>query len=175
MAPRTETAKSTRPQPAKAKSARPSSKTIDAIALLKADHRTVESLFEQFESARKPERKQQIVQKICMELTIHAELEESSFYPMVRDALPKEDDLLNEAEVEHASVKWLIAQLEAENPEDELYDAKVMVLKEYVQHHVKEEEKEMFPKIRKSALDTHELGQVLQEVKMKLQADITTH
>jgi hemerythrin superfamily protein len=148
---------------------------MDALALLKADHRTVEELFEEFESARKPERKQMIVQTICNELTIHAKLEESAFYPPVREALPKDEDLLDEAQVEHNSLKWLIAQLEGVEPGSELYDAKVTVLKEYVQHHVKEEEKEMFPKVRKSSLDTKELGKTLQAVKQKLQAETERH
>ncbi|HEY6130511.1 MAG TPA: hemerythrin domain-containing protein [Halioglobus sp.] len=173
MATRTQTTtKSTKPLPRSAPRQRNKG---DALELLKADHRKVEKLFAEFESARKTERKQQIIETICTELTMHAALEESTFYPAVREALPDEDDLLDEAAVEHASLKWLIGQLEAEDLEDELYDAKVMVLKEYVKHHVKEEEKEMFPKIRKSALDTKELGQVLQTVKQDLQAEVTTH
>jgi hemerythrin superfamily protein len=152
--------------------AAPGEKAKDAIALLKEDHRRVEDLFDQFESARKPERKQLLVQSICEELTIHAALEESEFYPAVREALKKEQDLMDEAEVEHASLKWLIAQLESETPESEHYEAKVTVLKEYVQHHVKEEEKQMFPKVRKSSLDTAALGQTLQAAKQNLQATL---
>ena len=139
------------------------------------DHRRVEELFDQFETARKPERKQEIVQNICMELTVHAELEESAFYPAVREALGREEDLLDEAVVEHSSLKWLIGQLEGEKPSSELYDAKVTVLKEYVQHHVKEEERQMFPKVRKSSLDTAELGQTLQAVKEELQQKLMPH
>ena len=147
-------------------------KTADALALLKADHRTVEALFEEFESARKPERKLSIVQSICDELTVHAELEETKFYPAVREALKRDEDLIDEAEVEHASLKWLISQLRSARPDSDHFEARVTVLKEYVQHHVKEEEKSMFPKIRKSSLDTSALGVVLQEAKEKIQAKL---
>jgi hemerythrin superfamily protein len=92
-----------------------------------------------------------------MELTVHAQLEEEIFYPAAREAL-EEQDLLDEAEVEHASAKELIAQLESTKPGAELYDAKVTVLGEYIDHHVKEEEKQMFPKVRKARLDLEELA-----------------
>ena len=175
MTPRAETATRSRTRTATHKAAA-TEKPIDALKLLKEDHRHVEALFEQCESARKPERKQQIVQTLCAELTVHAELEETYFYPAVREALAKKDDhLLDEAEVEHAGVKALVAQLEAESPAAELFDAKVTVLKEYVQHHVKEEEKEMFPRIRKSALDTNALGQILQQRKQELQRQLRRH
>jgi hemerythrin superfamily protein len=141
----------------------------DALALLKADHRLVEDLFEKFEKTHSKDRKQKLVTSICDELTAHAELEEQFFYPVVREALKKEQDLLDEAQVEHNSIKWLIAQLRSERPDSDLYDAKVTVLKEYVQHHVKEEEKSMFPKIKKSALDLGELGATLQEEKQRMQ------
>lgn len=168
MTTRTET--STKPNATTAaQKVAPSEKAKDALVLLKEDHRRVEDLFEQFESARKPERKLQIVKTICEELTAHAMLEESEFYPVVRKALPKDEHLLDEAEVEHASLKSLVAQLETESPDAELYDAKVTVLKEYVSHHVKEEEKQMFPRIRKSDLDTAALGQTLQTAKLELQ------
>lgn len=150
-------------------------KAKDALTLLKEEHRHVEELFEQFESARKPERKQQILQTLCAELTVHAMLEETHFYPAVREVLKKDEHLLDEAEVEHAGVKALVAQLEAESPDAELYEAKVTVLKEYVQHHVKEEEKQMFPRIRKSALDTAALGVVLQQRKQELQQQMRPH
>lgn len=175
MTPRAETTTRSRSRTATHKAA-PTEKAMDALKLLKEDHRRVEELFEQFESARKQERKQQIVQTICMELTLHAELEEACFYPAVREALLKKDDhLLDEAEVEHAGVKALVAQLEAESPDAELFDAKVTVLKEYVQHHVKEEEKEMFPRIRKSTLDTAALGELLQQRKQELQQQMRPH
>ena len=141
----------------------------NAITLLKADHRLVEELFEKFEKTNSKERKLKLVKSICDELTVHAELEENFFYPAVREVLKKEKDLLDEALVEHSSLKWLIAQLQEERPDSDLYDAKVTVLKEYVQHHVKEEEKELFPKVKKSAVDLGDLGETLQDEKQRLQ------
>src|SRR3954470_22847322 len=110
----------------------------DAIALLKADHRKVEELFEKYESARG--RKAEIAKKICMELIVHTMLEEEIFYPACREA-GVEDDMLDEAAVEHDGAKVLIAELEHGSPDDDYYDAKVKVLSEEIKHHVKEEEK----------------------------------
>ena len=141
----------------------------DAIALLKADHRAVEELFEKFENSRRADQKAKIAQDICNELTVHAGIEEKDFYPAAQQALEDDKDLVDEARVEHASLKWLIAQIEQEAPDSELFDAKVKVLKEYVAHHVKEEEKEMFPKLRKTDLDLDELGATLQAAKQELQ------
>ncbi|HEY3700066.1 MAG TPA: hemerythrin domain-containing protein [Spongiibacteraceae bacterium] len=146
------------------------SKAQNAISLLKSDHRTVEDLFEEYEGARRGERKQTIVQQICEELTVHALLEEKAFYPAAQQALGEEDrDLVEEARVEHSTLKWLIGQLTKEASDSEQYAAKVTVLKEYVIHHVKEEEKEMFPKLRKTDLDLDELGVTLMETKQQLQ------
>jgi hemerythrin superfamily protein len=144
----------------------------DAVALLKADHRAVEELFEKFESARRADQKAKIVQEICNELTVHAAIEERDFYPAAQEVLKDEKDLVDEARVEHASLKWLIAQLEQETPDTELYEAKVMVLKEYVQHHVKEEEKEMFPKVKKTELDLKALGAQLAASKQELKQEV---
>lgn len=150
--------------------------TPDALALLKNDHRTVEDLFEDFEKARKSERKQTLAAKICEELTIHAELEEKAFYPPVQAALAEPDrDLVAEARVEHASLKWLIAQIQKESPDSELYEAKMTVLREYVDHHVKEEEKQMFPKVRKTELDLDDLGRVLMQTKEQLTQKLAAH
>src|SRR5687768_13822565 len=110
----------------------------DAIALLRADHALVEDLFSQFEKARDSARKQTLATRICMELKIHTTIEEEIFYPATREALPKQEDLLDEAQVEHDSAKELIAQIESGKPEDDLWDAKVTVLSEYIKHHVKE-------------------------------------
>lgn len=151
---------------------RQSAASQDAIALLKQDHRTVEDLFDEFEKARKEERKQALVSQICQELTIHAELEEKAFYPQVQEALGEDRDLVAEARVEHASLKWLIAQIEKESGDKEMWEARVTVLKEYVEHHVKEEEKQMFPKVRKTELDLQAMGEVLVETKEKLTARI---
>lgn len=133
----------------------------DAIALLMQDHQTVEKLFKQFEKLVKAEDdkgKEDVVKQICHELTVHAQVEEEIFYPAVREAIGDED-LLDEAEVEHASVKELVAQLESMQPGDDLYDAKVTVLGEYVRHHVKEEEGEMFPKAKKAKMDFMTMGE----------------
>ena len=142
----------------------------DAIALLRADHQKVEGLLEQFEKARGEGRKGEIAEQICQELTVHAQVEEEIFYPAARDALRESDgELLDEATVEHASAKDLIAQIEGASPGDELFDAKVKVLGEYVQHHVKEEQNELFPKLRKTKLDLKELGARIEARKLELE------
>ena len=109
-------------------------KTPDAIALLKADHRAVEELFEKFEKASGDGKKQAIAEQICMELTVHAKIEEEIFYPACEGKV--EDDLLKEAYVEHDGAKVLIAEIEAGGPSDEFYEAKVTVLQEQIEHHV---------------------------------------
>ena len=131
--------------------------SVDAIALLKADHKAVSALFTDYESARSTTKKKGIVTEICTALSVHAQIEEEIFYPDVKMAL-KDKLLVPEATVEHAGVKDLIAQLEGVEPDGEMYDAKVKVLSEYVKHHVKEEQNEMFPKVKESSLDLDELG-----------------
>ena len=145
-------------------------KQQDAIKLLMADHDEVEALFKQFQKVKNDgAQKADIVEQICKALTVHAEIEEEIFYPAARDALAeKGDDMLDEAEVEHASIKSLVEQLQDSDPDDELFDAKVKVLCEYVNHHVKEEEGEMFPKIKKTDIDLEELGAELIERKQEL-------
>jgi hemerythrin superfamily protein len=139
------------------KSTRPTPKAQDAIALLRADHRLVSELFEQFEKSRSATKKKALVQQICAELTVHAQVEEEIFYPAVKAAM-KDKELVPEARVEHETLKWLIAQVEGAQPDGEDYDAKVKVMSEYVKHHVKEEQNEMFPKAKKTRLDMAELG-----------------
>ncbi|WP_422057899.1 hemerythrin domain-containing protein [Sphingomonas sp.] len=144
----------------------------DAVALLKADHRTVEDLFEQFESAKGEGKKQKIALQICMELTIHAKIEEEIFYPACEGKI--EEDLLKEAYVEHDGAKVLIVDIEAGTPSDEFYDAKVKVLSEQIEHHVEEEEKRMegmFAQARKAGLDMDELGDRLLARKTELEAE----
>ncbi len=147
----------------------------DALALLTDDHKTVQKLFKDYEKLTQndgeEEEKAALAQQICTELTVHAQIEEEIFYPAVRDAI-EETDLLNEAEVEHAGAKDLIAQIGAMAPGEELYDAKVTVLGEYVNHHIKEEQEEMFPKVKKAKLDTAALGSELLERKQELQAEL---
>ena len=129
----------------------------DAIALLKADHEAVSQLFAEYEKTRSASNKKALVDEICTALSVHAQIEEEIFYPAVKTAL-KDKLLVPEATVEHAGVKDLIAQLEGVEPDGEMYDAKVKVLSEYVKHHVKEEQNEMFPKAKSSSLDMPELG-----------------
>ncbi|HEU4550371.1 MAG TPA: hemerythrin domain-containing protein [Rhizomicrobium sp.] len=145
----------------------PSKKSPDAIALLKADHRKVEEMFEKYESARS--RKAEIAHQICLELSIHTLLEEEIFYPACREA-GVESDMMDEANVEHDGAKTLIAELEAGSPEDEYYDAKVKVLSEEIKHHVKEEEKPggIFTQARKAGMDLDALGERLAARKKEL-------
>lgn len=135
-------------------------KTQDAVALLKADHKEVHAMFEEYEGLgdRANVSKNKLVAKICKALKIHTQIEEEIFYPAVREASKDTEDMVDEAVVEHASAKDLIAQLEEMDPEDDLYDAKVKVLGELIDHHVEEEEEEMFPKARKLKLDMDALG-----------------
>ena len=145
------------------------SKPQDAIALLKADHRTVEDLFADFEKASGDGRKQKIAEQICLELSVHAAIEEEIFYPACEGKV--EEDLLKEAYVEHDGAKVLIAEIEAGGPSDEYYDAKVTVLQEQIEHHVEEEEKRMegmFAQARKAGLDMDALGEQLMARKMEL-------
>jgi hypothetical protein len=147
----------------------------EAVKLLTADHREVRKLFKDYEKLVDQEaddaEKKALAEQICDMLTVHAEIEEEIFYPAARGAL-EEQDLLDEAEVEHASAKDLISQIQSMEPEEELYDAKVKVLGEYVEHHVKEEEEEMFPKVNKAELDFEDLGQQLLERKQALMAEM---
>ena len=129
----------------------------DAVALLKADHEAVSQLFAEYEKTRSVPNKKALVAQICTALSVHAQIEEEIFYPAVKAAL-KDKLLVPEATVEHAGVKDLIAQLKGLEPDGEMYDAKVKVLSEYVKHHVKEEQNEMFPKAKASSLDMAELG-----------------
>ena len=144
----------------------------DVIDLLSEDHRKVEELFEDYESSKDDsddDRKAELVAMICLELTIHATVEEEIFYPAARAALDEEDaDLLDEAEVEHSTVKILIADLADMQPSDALYDAKVKVLSEYVKHHVQEEEGEMFPSVRESEMDLAAVGEEVATRKQEL-------
>jgi hemerythrin superfamily protein len=142
----------------------------DAVAMLMADHKKVKKLFSDFDKLKEEgsdEDKSALVEQICNELKIHTELEEEIFYPAVRKAID-DSDLMDEALVEHAGAKELIAQLEDASPDDDLYDAKVTVLGEQIDHHVKEEEGEMFPKAKKAKVDTEALGATMLKRKMAL-------
>jgi hemerythrin superfamily protein len=140
----------------------------DAVAMLRADHKKVSELFDEFEKARSANRKKELVTQICDELTVHAELEEEIFYPAVKAAL-KDRELVPEAVVEHASIKDLIAQVQGAEPDGEAFDAKIKVMSEYVKHHVKEEQTEMFPKAQDSRLDLVALRDEMLARKQELQ------
>ncbi|MEO7336763.1 MAG: hemerythrin domain-containing protein [Caldimonas sp.] len=141
--------------------------SLDAIAMLKADHKKVSGLFADFEKSRSATKKKALAQTICMELSIHAQVEEEIFYPAVKAAL-KDKTLIPEAVVEQATMKALIAQIEGVEPDGEMYDAKVKVLSEYVKHHVKEEHTEMFPKAKATRLDMKALGASMAQRKTEL-------
>jgi hemerythrin-like domain-containing protein len=146
----------------------------DAIQILTADHQQVRKIFDRFEKIKDQddtEEKQSLVKRACDELTVHAQVEEEIFYPALREAL-EDDDLIDEAVVEHASAKQLIAELESMDPGDDLYDAKFTVLGEYVKHHVKEEQNEIFPQAKKSKMDLEQLGQEIAERKEQVKSEL---
>ena len=146
---------------------------MDAITLLRDDHRKVEDLFEQFEKATGDGRKQKLALEICKELTIHTIIEEEIFYPSIEGKV--DEDLLKESFVEHDAAKVLIAEIEAGGPSDEYYDAKVNVLKEEIEHHVEEEEKPkegLFAQTREADVDLRELGERIQTRKQALEEEI---
>lgn len=150
----------------KSKSASP-----DAIELLKEDHATVKKAFKEFEKIDHEDTAtmKEMVTMVCNELKVHTTIEEEIFYPAVREAI-EDEDLMNEAQVEHQSAKDLIAQLEGMEADDPLYAATFTVLGEYVQHHVKEEESEMFPQVKKAKLDLDALGEKMMARKETLMA-----
>ena len=142
-----------------------------AIELLESDHRKVEMLFEQYEEEKEGEEetKRSIAERICKELTAHAQLEEELFYPWLRENLGEEEmEMVEEAYVEHASAKDLIAQIEAGGTIDAAFDAKVKVLQEYIKHHVEEEENEIFKAVRDKQEELDEIGQEMHARKAEL-------
>jgi SHS2 domain-containing protein len=147
----------------------------DAIALLTSDHREVKAMFDKYEEIAKSKAdasdRQALAETICDMLTVHATIEEEIFYPAARKAT-QDDDLLDEAQVEHDAAKGLIAQIKDMDPDDEFYDAKVKVLGEQIDHHVEEEESEMFPEAKKSDMDLADLGTRMTARKKQLVAEI---
>ena len=146
-----------------------------AIELLENDHRNVEALFERYESEKESDdgTKREIAMRICAELTAHAQLEEELFYPWLRENLDEDDmEMLEEAYVEHASAKDLIAQIEAASDIGPEYDAKVKVLSEYIKHHVEEEENEIFKEVRDMQEELDELGQEMHARKAELMEEL---
>jgi hemerythrin superfamily protein len=151
-------------------------KKTDALQLLTADHKAVKALFKDYEKLVKDdaddEERQDLALQICTQLTVHATIEEEIFYPAAREALGEEADLIDEADVEHASAKELIAQIESGSPaDDDHFDARVKVLGEYIDHHVKEEEGELFSQLKKAELDLDALGEELAARKEELLAE----
>ena len=150
----------------------------DACDLLDADHRNVKKMFKQYEELMESrgktaaQKKKDLALQICHELTVHAQVEEEIFYPALRAAL-KDTDMLAEAEVEHQTAKDLIAQIEGMGDADEMFDAKVTVLGEYIDHHVKEERNEIFPKARASRkLDLVSMRDEIAARKEELMAEV---
>lgn len=146
------------------------SKQKDAISLLKDDHQNVKKAFKEFQElgAQAYKTKKSLADKICKELVAHTKIEEEIFYPEFQKAVSSSKGLVNEAKVEHDTAKDLIDQIGRMDAEEELFDAKVKVLSEYVEHHIKEEEDEMFPLVKKTDMDLADLGKRMQERKEKL-------
>lgn len=148
----------------------------DALDILADDHKRVIRMFDEFAQMKEDndpddDAKQLLVESTCAELTIHAQAEEELFYPALREAID-DLDLLDEAEVEHASARQLITELAAMQPDDDLYDAKFTVLGEYVRHHIQEEEKKLFPKAKKADLDLVGLGDEIRQRKLELRDEL---
>jgi hemerythrin-like domain-containing protein len=144
----------------------------DAVEMLTDDHKKVKKMFKDFEKLTQSDKstkreKAELAKMICQELKVHTSIEEEIFYPAAREAIDA-SDILDEAEVEHNSAKSLISQIESCEPSDDHYDAMVTVLGEYVNHHIEEEEKEMFPKVKKSKLDLSSLGDEMMTRKEEL-------
>ena len=140
---------------------------MDAITLLRQDHKAVEKLFKQFEKAKQPAEQRKVAEKVIKELSVHAAIEEMLFYPAVRERVPKVEDTVLESLEEHYIVKWVLAELEDMKPDHERFKAKMTVLIETVRHHVKEEESELFPEVRKAVgrKELAEVGEALEKAK----------
>jgi hemerythrin superfamily protein len=147
----------------------------DALQLLMADHREVKAMFQQYQKLAdadaKDDERMLLANQICVALSVHTQVEEEILYPAARNVLTKDEDIVDEAYVEHAGAKSLIAQIRDMGGDEPLYDAKVKVLGEYIDHHVKEEEHEFFPKLRKTSLDLQALGAQITARKAKLMVD----
>lgn len=149
-----------------------SAKSHAATAILTADHKRVSGLFKDYEKATTKVTKKKLVSQICTELSVHAQVEEEIFYPAVKQAM-KDHELVPEATVEHSTLKSLIAQVEDVEPDGEMFNAKIKVLSEYVKHHVKEEQDEMFPKANATKLNMMDLGDKITARKQELMAQLT--
>lgn len=153
----------------KASASRKNFGSKDALTLLRADHKHVSALFDAYENARSTKRKMELSKEICSELKVHTTIEEEIFYPALRRVRGM-DDMLDEANVEHAGAKHLIGEIERSSPDDDYYDARIKVLSEYIRHHVKEEQDKIFPKAKKSKINLQALGEQLAQRKMELKS-----
>jgi Hemerythrin HHE cation binding domain len=143
-----------------------------AFELLEQDHREAEEWFDEYDELKEDDnRKEELAEKICLALKVHAQIEEEIFYPRAREAT-KDNDLIDEAVVEHATVKNLIGEIEAMEVGEELYDAKMRVLGEMVKHHIKEEEEELFPELEAAKLDLNAVGKEIAERKEELMSEM---
>lgn len=142
----------------------------DAIGLLMSDHRTVEALFKEFENAHDKRLQRSVANTICKELAVHDKIESKLFYPAIKKSRSHADDEVNEGIVEHEAIRNLVKQIPKLRATDELFESRVKVLIEYVKHHVKEEEAELFPKVRHGKVDLQMLGQQMQAAKEKYSA-----
>ena len=163
--------KSTRAQTANRKK---DQQQVNAFDLLEQDHREVEEWFDEYDELKNnhENRKAELAEKICLALKVHAQLEEEIFYPRAREAT-KDDDLIDESLVEHATVKNLISEIEEMEAGEELYDAKIRVLGEMVKHHIREEEEELFPELQSAKMDLDELGKELAQHKEELMSEMS--
>jgi hemerythrin superfamily protein len=149
-----------------------SSEKPTAVELLEEDHREVEGYFDEYQELEDDEAKSELAVKICLALKVHTQIEEEIFYPQARKAT-KDDDLLDEAAVEHAGAKHLISEIEEMEVGDDLYDAKIKVLGEQIKQHVKEEEDELFPEAKSAKMDLEGLGEKLASRKAELMAEFS--
>jgi hemerythrin superfamily protein len=156
----------------KAQSSRASSDSMNAVEVLEQDHREVETYFDDYEELNDDKAKAELSEKICLALKVHTQIEEEIFYPRARKAT-KDDDLLDEAAVEHASAKDLISQIESMKVGDDLYDATVKVLGEQVKHHIEEEEDELFPEVKSAKMDLEGLGKTMAARKAELMTELS--
>ena len=146
----------------------------DALQLLMAEHREVKAMFQRYQkladAGGRGDERMLLASQICVALTVHTQMEEDILYPAAREVLTKDEDIVDEAYVEHAGAKALIAQIKTMTSDQPLYDAKVKVLGEYIDHHVREEETEFFPKLRRTALDLDAMGERLAARRKQLMA-----
>ena len=152
-------------------SKRAGSRQPEAITMLIEDHQKVQKMFKTFERTEDHQEQQQLATQICNELTVHTQLEEQVFYPAAREAL-EEADLIDEATVEHQVAKELIQKIKQSRPHDEEYCALVTVLGEYVNHHIEEEQEELFPQLKKTEIDFEALGEEMQQKKQELMSEL---